>query len=127
MTIPDYVKNAAQQECNNFVAEQTGALAAVISSADGFDIASAVTRSLDPARIAAMASSIAAIGSVVSQETQLGTSKSVTVNTQDGVVYIANIELQGVTYILNIIANSSAILAQIIYHCGEIGKRLKAL
>lgn len=114
----------ARSECRKLLAEQVGVLGVVISSVDGFDVASAVTRDLEPAKIAAMASSIAAIGIVVSQEASLGANKSITVNTEDGFVYITNIELAGQLCALNVIANSSAILAQIIYHSGEIKRRL---
>lgn len=126
MNIPNDVVSAAAEECDNFLREHIGVLAVVIASVDGFDLASAVSRSLNPSRIAAMASSISAIGSVVSQEVHLGGSKSVTVNTQDGFVYITNLELAGVGCVLNVVADSSAILAQIIYRCGEIGKRLQS-
>jgi len=125
MSIPDYIANAAKDECNNLLSEQNGILAVVIASIDGFDVASSVSKMLDPSRIAAMASSIAAIGSVVTQEVSLGSSKSVTVNTEDGFVYITYLELAGVNYVLNVVADKTAILAQVIYRCGEIGKRLK--
>lgn len=127
MNISESIKIAAQKECQQFLNEQSGILCVVIASTDGFDIASAVTSGLDPARIAAMASSIAAIGTVVSQEAALGKSKSVMVNTEDGLAYMTYIQISGETFILNTIANHSALLAQIIYHCTEIGKRLKAL
>jgi len=115
---------SARSECSKLLDEQMGVIGVVISSEDGFDIASAVTGNLDPSKIAAMASSISAIGIVVSQEASLGASKSITVNTEDGFVYIINIELARKPCALNVIANSSAILAQIIYNCTEIKKRL---
>ncbi len=125
MNIDVGVLTNARNECSKLLEEQLGVLGVVISSVDGFDIASAVTRDLDPSKIAAMASSIAAIGIVVSQEASLGASKSITVNTEDGFVYITNVEIAGQPCALNVIANGSAILAQIIYYCGEINKRLK--
>lgn len=127
MTIPDYMLNAANDECNKFLDEQNGILAVVVASIDGFDVASGVSRDLDPSRIAAMASSIAAIGSVVTQEVHLGASKSVTVNTEDGFVYICYLELAGASYVINVVADKSAILAQVIYRCNEITKRLKSI
>lgn len=127
MSIPDYIVNAATDECNQFLGEQNGILAVVVASIDGFDVASAVSRVLDPSRIAAMASSIAAIGSVVTQEVHLGASKSVTVNTEDGFVYICYLELAGANYVINVVADKSAILAQVIYRCNEITKRLKSI
>jgi len=124
MNISEKLHNKYQQECQQLLNGQTGILAVVIASADGFDIASAVTKSLVPARIAAMASSISAIGTVVSQEVSLGNSKSVTVNTEKGFTYITHLELEGKSCILNVVADDSAVLAQIIYQCSEIGKRL---
>lgn len=126
MSIETGIVSLARNECRKFLDEQLGVLGVVISSADGFDIASAVTRDLDPAKIAAMASSISAIGLVVSQEAHLGASKSITVNTEDGFLYITSVDLAGHSCSLNIIANSSAILAQIIYNSGELKKRLAA-
>jgi uncharacterized protein len=127
MNIPDHYRILAQEECKKLLGDHIGVHGVVVSSLDGFDVASAVTKMLDPSRIAAMASSIAAIGFVVSQEASLGKSKSVTVNTEDGFVYITSIEIANQPYILNVIADNSAILAQIIYHCGDIKKRLGSI
>jgi predicted regulator of Ras-like GTPase activity (Roadblock/LC7/MglB family) len=125
MNIADYIVKAAKDECHHFLSEQNGVLAVVIASVDGFDLASSITGTLDASRIAAMSSSIAAIGSVVTQEVHIGASKSVTVNTENGFVYITYLELAGVSQVLNVIADKSAVLAQVIYRCNEIGKRLK--
>lgn len=127
MNTLDHIRNIAYTECQQLLDNHSGIMAVVIASGDGFDLTSATSRSLDPARIAAMASSISAIGAVVSQEVSLGKSKSVTVNTEDGFVYITHIELAGTHYILNVVAGQSAILAQVIYQCGEIGKRLRSI
>lgn len=125
MNIADYIVKAAKDECSNLLSEQNGVLAVVIASVDGFDLAS--SGSLDPSRIAAMSSSIAAIGSVVTQEVHIGASKSITVNTENGFVYITYLELAGISYVLNVVADKSAVLAQVIYRSSEIGKRLKSI
>ncbi|MES2675805.1 MAG: roadblock/LC7 domain-containing protein [Pseudomonadota bacterium] len=127
MSIADYIIKAAKDESDNFLSEQSGILAVVIASVDGFDIASSLAGTLDASRIAAMASSIAAIGSVVTQEVHIGASKSVTVNTEDGFVYITYLDLAGVSHVLNVVADKSAILAQVIYRCSETVKRLKSI
>lgn len=127
ITIPDNLKDVAQKECQRLISDLDGILCVVIASPDGFDIASAVKTSLDPAKIAAMASSIAAIGGVVSQEASLGKSKSIMINTDDGLAYMTYIRMMNEPYILNIIANHSALLAQVIYQCGETSKRLSAI
>lgn len=127
MNIAPPVKSAIEKECQRLINELDGILCAVIASTDGFDVGSAVKTALDPAKIAAMASSIIAIGSVVSQEATLGDSKSVMVNTEDGLAYMTYIHVNEETFILNIIANHSALLAQVIYQASETSKRLKAL
>ncbi len=125
MNIIETLVRNAQQECQQLCDNQVGVLAVVIATTDGFDIASTTSRSISPERIAAMASSISAIGDVVSQETSLGKSTSVTVNTELGFNYITHITLDKKTCILNVVGDHNAILAQIIYQCNEIRKRLE--
>lgn len=127
MITPDHIRNIAHTECQQLLDNLSGILAVVVASGDGFDLTSATSKALDPARIAAMASSISAIGAVVSHEASLGKSKSVTVNTEDGFVYITHIEMAGANYTLNVVAGQSAVLAQVIYQCGEISKRLRSI
>ena len=57
-------KVIAAREAQNFLDEVNGVTAVVIATVDGFDVASAM-RAGDAARVAAMASSISAISSVV--------------------------------------------------------------
>lgn len=127
MDISKTYKAAAQKECQNLIQNQTGIIAAVIASEDGFDVASTVTKNANAEKIAAMASSIAAIGSVVSSEISTGESESITIKTKDGFAYITYLEFGSLKFILNVVADSSAILAQVIYQCSEIRKRLSRL
>ena len=124
MSVDAKTQTRLQQECQALLDSQTGVLGVVVASIDGFDVASAVTQNVEPEKIAAMASSISAIGMVVSQEAALGKGTSVTVNTESGFVYISHIEYNNAPYILNVIANSAAVLAQIIYRCTDIKRRL---
>lgn len=63
--ISETLRHAAAQEARSILDNFAGVMAVVIATTDGFDVASAVTRGIDPVRVAAMASSISAIGSVV--------------------------------------------------------------
>lgn len=127
MKISKTYKALAQKECQNLTNNQSGIIAAVMASEDGFDVASVVTKNANAERIAAMASSIAAIGSVVSTEISAGASESITVKTVDGFAYITYLDFDDKKFILNVVADKSAILAQIIYQCSEIKKRLSTL
>ncbi len=119
-------KKSAQLECERLFSELDGFIAVVIASQDGFDVANTISSELDPVRISAMASSINAIGSVVSAEAAIGLSESITVKTENGFAYIITIEIGDDSYILNLIASDSAILAQVIYQCQETKTRLGA-
>ena len=83
-------KVIAAREAQNFLDEVNGVTAVVIATVDGFDVASAM-RAGDAARVAAMASSISAISSVVSQEANLGRNKSVTIDTESGFAMVYSV------------------------------------
>lgn len=68
-------KVIATREAEKMLSEVDGVTAVVIATLDGFDVASAM-RHGDPARVAAMASSISAISSVVSQEAAWAATKA---------------------------------------------------
>ena len=68
-----------------------------------------------PTRIAAMASSIAAIGAVVAQETALGAANSVVINSADGFVQVFTVNREDVQLIVNVVSDSTGVLAQVAY------------
>lgn len=108
------------------IGEIAGVVAVVVATADGFDVASAVSRGVDAARVAAMASSIAAIGAVVVQEGRLQGCRHVTVGANDGFVHVAAIDRADVQLVINVIADGNAILAQVAYGAAEQVRRLMA-
>lgn len=91
MSVNALVRRVAQQEAESLLASLTGVVAVIVATVDGFDVASATSTLINPSRIAALASSIAAIGSVVSQEASLGRSHSVTVKTDTGFAYFCSV------------------------------------
>jgi uncharacterized protein len=127
MSISMELRELAQQEAQIMLDSLTGVVAVIVATEDGFDVASATFTDIDPARIAAMASSISAIGAVVSQEASLGRSKTVTVNTDDGFALFSAVYRDDVVLVVNVIANPSAILAQVLHRCGECVRRLSAV
>lgn len=120
------VRNAAQDQARKMLEEVTGVMAVVVATTDGFDIASAVTRDIDPVRVAALASSISAIGAVVSQEARLGRNRSVTINTDAGFAFLSAVGRMDVNLVVNVIANEHAILGQVAYRSVEFVKVLEA-
>ncbi|MDO5691764.1 MAG: roadblock/LC7 domain-containing protein [Pseudomonadota bacterium] len=116
-------KVIAGREAQAFLDEVNGVTAVVIATIDGFDVASAM-RSGDAARIAAMASSISAISSVVSQEAGLGRNKSVTIDTESGFAMVYSVHRDDAELVINIIADGSAILGQVAYRLAQFARIL---
>lgn len=104
----------------------SGVVAVVVASADGFDIASAVSGGVDAARVAAMASSISAIGTAAAQEGKLSRCRQVTVGTADGFIYLGNVSRRDGDFVVNVIAGTGAILAQVAYSANEQVRLLEA-
>lgn len=119
MQVNDAIRNKAHTVATNILSELTGVLAVVFATVDGFDIASAGKSDIDPARIAAMASSISAIGTVVGQEVSLGQSKTITINSEYGFAFLGSIARADIPLVVIVIADKNAILGQIAYRCGE--------
>ena len=122
--IPSSVLSLARAEAQSMVDEVTGITAVVIASVDGFDVASVIRGSAEAARIAAMASSISAISTVVSHEAQLGRNKSVTIDTESGFAVVYSVHREDAELVINVIADSSAILAQVSYRVAQFSRLL---
>ena len=116
-------KVIASREAENMLSEVDGVTAVVIATLDGFDVASAM-RHGDPARVAAMASSISAISSVVSQEASLGRNKSVTIDTESGFAVVFSVHRPDADLVINVIADGRAILGQVAYRTAQFAKTL---
>ena len=116
-------KVIASLEAEKMLSEVDGVTAVVIATLDGFDVASAM-RHGDPARVAAMASSISAISSVVSQEASLGRNKSVTIDTESGFAVVFSVHRPDADLVINVIADGSAILGQVAYRTAQFARTL---
>lgn len=118
------VINLAQKEAQKLMDDIHEIQAVVIASVDGFDIASAVRSNMDASRIAAMASSIAAISGVVSHEAQLGRSRSVTIDTEAGFAVVRSVYRGDVELIINVIAQEGVLIGEVAYRTSQLARQL---
>ena len=123
LNLPPAVGALAQREAQRLLDQINGVTAVVVATVDGFDIASAM-RAGDAARVAAMASSIAAISSVVSQEADLGRKKCVTIDTEAGFAVVYAVHRPDVELVINVIAKGDAILGQVNYQTAQFARML---
>ncbi|THU04500.1 hypothetical protein E9531_03680 [Lampropedia puyangensis] len=122
--LPSAVAALAQQEAQRLLDEILEVQAVVVASVDGFDVASAIRSNMDAGRIAAMASSIAAISSVVSHEAQLGRSRSVTIDTESGFAVVRSVYRTDVELIINVIANEGVLIGEVAYRTTQFARQL---
>jgi predicted regulator of Ras-like GTPase activity (Roadblock/LC7/MglB family) len=123
---PELVRIVAQQQAELITEEIDGIQAVVVATIDGFEIASVIRSALQAPRISALASSIAAIGEVVSSEAQLGSVRSVTVDTGSGAAMIYTIRGGESAFVLIVIADSRALIGQIAYRTAAAARSISA-
>lgn len=128
MKLPAHFPAAALQEAHKLLETVDGLQAVVIATIDGFDVAHvAHSNSVDPARIAAMTSSVGAIGDAVAREAQLGQVRTIVLNTEFGMALLQSVPRRDVPLVLNLIANEQGLMAQILYRAKETAKVLEEL
>ncbi|MES2940335.1 MAG: hypothetical protein V4864_21830 [Pseudomonadota bacterium] len=124
--LPPSVRGLARQEAETLLAEVGGVAAVVIATVDGLEVGSAVRNGLDVSRVAALASSIAAIGEVVSGEARLGVSRSITVNTDTGFAVVHSAPRRDLGLVVNVISSQDGVLAHVNYRAAAVARRLEA-
>lgn len=83
----------ARRAADALVSAIGGNSAAVISTPDGFDLAHAGERAVEPARLAAMMSSLAAIGAAASQEADIGLPRCMVVESTQGRLLVRSMQV----------------------------------
>ncbi|MDR2625701.1 MAG: roadblock/LC7 domain-containing protein, partial [Zoogloeaceae bacterium] len=105
--IPAETRAQAARLLQQFVSEfdGIGVKGAVISTVDGFDVAMAAIPETDGSRLSALSSSISAIGDMATLEIGIGKHhESITIEGDNGYVFILNVPVQEIPMILSIAA-----------------------
>lgn len=123
--LPGTVTAVAQEHANAIVSQLGDITAVVIATVDGFDLASSHRREIDAARIAALASSISAIGEVVSAEARLGSARCTTIETDGGFAVTHRVRRPDVALVINVLAGPDAVLAQVKYRAASAALALE--
>jgi predicted regulator of Ras-like GTPase activity (Roadblock/LC7/MglB family) len=124
MTLPPHLIKLAENALKGLMGQVQGAAAAVVSTADGFDIASRLENTSDGAKLAAMASSITAICSVVGEESGVGAHESISIEFEKGYVVMIHVAHAAYPMILSVVAHKSAVLAQMVYFTKQAAQQL---
>ena len=116
---------AAREYAEAIVSELVGVKAVVVATTDGFDVVTAARGDIDAARVAALASSIAAIGEVVSSEARLGASRCVTIETDSGFAVAYRVARADLPLVIKVLAGPDAVLAQVKYRASAAAHALE--
>ena len=105
----------ADAHVERLMAEISGAVAVVISTADGFEVAARARDSAQSSRLSAMASSIAAIGAVIGDETLTGACKGIFIEADNGQIVMVEIRHPEHALILTVVTDAQALLGAVTY------------
>ena len=102
---------------------------AVLSSADGFEIASYQSPGADSAaaRVAAMTSSITALADAITRETGLHGSRNLIIESDNGAVVLIGLREIKPTLALAIVANKQAILGHLLWAARNTGAAVERI
>jgi uncharacterized protein len=119
----------AQRQLDAFVQATPGVLSAVLLSADGFEVAAVQTGKGGAARLAAMGSSLSAIGSAIAREAGIVECNRMVIESDSGTIVIMNIPDARPPLSVAIIAGDGCVLGRLLWSakhcCGAIARAFR--
>jgi predicted regulator of Ras-like GTPase activity (Roadblock/LC7/MglB family) len=116
----------ARQTAQALFAEVDGARAVVIATADGFDLAHAGHQTIDPARLAAMVSSVSALGDAASRETGIGTPRYLVIESSEGRLVVRCMQVQQQALVAVVLTDKSVTLGLVLSHLSQAEQLMNA-
>lgn len=119
------IVNVAARQLQEFAASNSDVLLAVLTSSDGFEVASYPSERAMTPRIAAMSSSMQALSEALTREAGLDKSRSLIIETDTGTVIVLG--LQGTTpnVSLAVVASGSELLGKLLWATRNLCKTLE--
>lgn len=116
----------AQKHLDSFGATTPGVVSAVLLSADGFEVASLQVAKDGAARLAAMGSSLSAIGAAIAKEAGIVKCNRMIIEADSGTVIIMHVPQAKPQMSLAVVANGDLVLGQLLWAakncCAAIGR-----
>jgi uncharacterized protein len=126
MTVSADIQRAAQQAIELVMREIKDIRGAVVSTEDGFEVASQVANTAQVSRLAAVASSMSALGAVAGAESNLGACDSVVIDAAGGHIVMSQVRRGDVDLIFSLVTGKEAVMGQLLYYSREARALLKA-
>lgn len=125
MDIDSQIRIAADLAIHKLMEYVRGIKAVVISSEDGVEIASRVENTAQVSRLSAMASSLAALGALAGEESQLGHCDNILIGAEQGHLIMMQARHPQMLLIISIIAGKDAIIGQALYFARQASRMLE--
>lgn len=107
------ITRQAQRAARTLIDEIDGARAILIATADGFDLAHESRGAVEPARLAALVSSFAALGDAASRETGIGATRCLVIESTEGRLVVRCLELAGESLVVVVLTDHSVLLGRV--------------
>ncbi|PIF74251.1 hypothetical protein CLU95_1372 [Variovorax sp. 54] len=125
MNITPRIRLAAESAIDTLMREIKGVKAVVISTEDGLELAARVENTAQVARLSAIASSLAALGAVAGEESQLGHCDNVTIEATHGHILMLQARHPEMTLIVSVVTGREAIIGQVLYFAKQATQLLQ--
>lgn len=125
MMIDPGITAAAHEAVRLVMGEVRAARAAVVSTEDGFEVASRVENTAQVARLSAMASSLAALGAMAGEESGLGACQQLVIGAEGGQIVMVQARRPDVSLVISVVAGRDAVMGQLLYFAGQAGRALE--
>lgn len=118
--------STAQRVAQALVHELEGPSLALIATPDGFALGHAGTRDVDPARLAALVSSMAALGDAASRETGIGDARSLVVDSHQGRLALRCLQAGTESVIVVMLTDTRVLLGRVLNLLGDAERLMNA-
>lgn len=127
MVINSLIQPAAVLACAELMSQIKGVRAVVVSTEDGFEVASQVENTAQVARLSAMASSLAALGVLAGEESGLGNCSSVIMEADGGYLAILQVRRPDASLIISVVTGREAVAGQVVYFSRQAARALASI
>ena len=125
MDIDPRLKATAEAVIQKLMDDVRGLKAVVISTEDGFEIAARVENTAQISRLAAMASSLAALGAIAGEESQLGNCDNIMIGAAQGSLIMMQAKHSTMALIISMVAGKDAVIGQVLYASRRASQKLE--
>jgi uncharacterized protein len=124
-TLTPDMRGVCEQALEELVREIKGVRAVVISTEDGFEVASRVENTAQINRLSAMASALAALGALAGEESLLGACDTLVMQAAHGFIAIVQVHRTDVSLIVSVVTGRDAVTGQVLYLLRKVAQILQ--